>query len=58
MKDNKWTGSDQKQLSIIAKKGSKIILGKGNVQNGSAAKLKKSMKSDESSKIENNQKIN
>jgi hypothetical protein len=58
LEDNKWTGSDKKQLSIIAKKGSAIFLSEGNTLNGSAADLKESVKSDESSVIENNQNIN
>ena len=57
LQKNKWIGSDKKQWSISAKKGSSIRLGDGNIRNGSEAELKKMIKSDESSVIENNQKI-
>ncbi|MCP4312680.1 MAG: hypothetical protein GY790_15570 [Bacteroidetes bacterium] len=52
LEGNKWIGSDEKQLSIIAKKGSAIFLSEGNTLNGSAAELIESVKSDKSSEIE------
>ena len=51
LENNKWIGSDQKQLSISAKKGSSIYLGEGNTRNGSATELTKWVISDESSEI-------
>ena len=52
LKDNEWIMNDKKQLSIVAKKGSVIDLGKGNSCNGSMADFKKWVTTDESSAVE------
>jgi len=54
LEDNKWTGRDKKQSSIIAKKGTTINLGEGNTNNGSTDDFIKSITTDESSEIKEN----